>query len=327
MASGYSLWMTTSQRPVINCVSLRELHLKGVSIGEEVLHDLLSSCTLLEKIALIDSCKEFKTLKVKNLPRLYELRIALDAASSTALEVSDVPNLDLFSCDLHGLRPYMPLIPFNAHSVFLTSNVRQLRLDVVIQDYECLDMIKSGLPFLDSFDTFYEILDVGKLPFHMCFHQEVVLDVVQKQPNRHTISSLKHTTITLSLPLPVDANFFLKMRETLTLSRKCYLSIITAYFKEVVHEEEEELPLDIDIDIDELRKRLLFPPARNVQQMSFQTGRDQCMWERSLFFDAFFEICHPEHVFANSDIRFRNNNHFRRLMLREVLEKKTKPTD
>ncbi|CAH1436182.1 unnamed protein product [Lactuca virosa] len=117
------------------------------------------------------------------------------------------------------------------------------------------------------------------------------------------------------------------MRETLTLSHKCCLSITTAYFKEVVHEEDEELPLDIDIDIDELRKRLLFPPARNVQQLSFQTGRDQCMWERSLFFNAFFEICHPEHVFAKSDIRFRNNNHFCRLMLREVLEKKTKPAD
>lgn len=154
MASGYSLWMTTTQRPVINCVSLRKLHLKGVSIGEEVLHDLLSSCTLLEKIALIDSCKGFKTLKVKNLPRLYELRIALDAASSTALELSDVPNLSMFSCDLHDLRPYMPCIPFNAYSVFFASSLTQLRLDVVIQDYECLDMIKSGLPFLDSLTLF-----------------------------------------------------------------------------------------------------------------------------------------------------------------------------
>ncbi|CAH1436180.1 unnamed protein product [Lactuca virosa] len=113
------------------------------------------------------------------------------------------------------------------------------------------------------------------------------------------------------------------MRETLMLSCKCRLSIITDYFKEVVEEEEEELPLDIDID--DLRKRLLFPPARNVQQLSFQTGRDECMWERSPFFDVFFEICRPEHVFANSDIRFRNKNHFCRLMLREVLEKKTKP--
>lgn len=305
MASGYSLWMTTSQRPVINCVSLRKLHLKGVSIGEEVLHELLSSCTLLEKIALIHSCKGFKTLKVKNLPRLYELRIALDAASSTALELSDVPNLDVFSCDLHDWRPYMPCIPFNAYSVFLASGVRQLRLDVVIQDYECLDMIKSGLPFLDSLTRFMSYWMLESFHFtcasirRLCLRN--LIDIQVHAPKLllyefsgktlpsllFPVSSLKHTTITLSLSRPVDANFFLKMRETLTLSRKCCLSIITAYFKEVVHEEEEEeeeLPLDIDIDIVELRKRLFFPPARNVQQMSFQTGRDACMWERSLFF-------------------------------------------
>ncbi|CAH1444808.1 unnamed protein product [Lactuca virosa] len=50
------------------------------------------------------------------------------------------------------------------------------------------------------------------------------------------------------------------------------------------------------------------------------------MWERSLFFDAFFEICHPKCVYAKPDVRFKHNNHFCRLMLREVLEKKTTTT-
>nr|KAJ0219162.1 hypothetical protein LSAT_V11C300144900 [Lactuca sativa] len=96
------------------------------------------------------------------------------------------------------------------------------------------------------------------------------------------------------------------------LSRVFYLDITS---------EKSMLPLDIDID--DLKTRLRFPPATNVQQLSFGTIGDECLWERSPFFDAFFEICHPKHVFAKPDAWLRQNNHFCRIMLREVLEKKT----
>ncbi|KAI3506495.1 hypothetical protein L1887_28856 [Cichorium endivia] len=56
----HSVWMST---PVIKCVSLQELHLYNVCISEEALHDILSSCSLLVKIELLYSCKEFKTIK------------------------------------------------------------------------------------------------------------------------------------------------------------------------------------------------------------------------------------------------------------------------
>ncbi|CAI9262912.1 unnamed protein product [Lactuca saligna] len=102
------------------------------------------------------------------------------------------------------------------------------------------------------------------------------------------------------------------MREALRLSRKCDLHIHLS-----------QPPVDMDVDIDDLRTRLLLPPATNVQELRFQTTEDECMWERSMFFDAFFEICHPKSVYAKPDVRFKHNNHFCRLMLREVLEKKT----
>ncbi|KAL7612235.1 hypothetical protein Lser_V15G09031 [Lactuca serriola] len=329
------VWMTTSYHPVIKCVCLRELYLNGVRISEEALHDILSSCSLLEKIELLDSCKGFKTFKVKNLLRLYELRIDLDAVHSTALEISDVPNLSVFSYDLHVCRPQMPIIPFNALSISLGRSVTRLMLGGVITDNACLETIKTEFPFLESLTLdmtswmlgsfHFTCASIKRLSLLSCRH--MLIDVQVYAPNfiffefggntlpslLFPVSSLKQIKVSLSLNPLIDANFFLKMRETLTLSRMCYLNIIT---------DNSKLPLDIDID--DLRTRLLFPPARNVQELAFQTVADECLWERSQFFDAFFEICHPKHVFARPDSRFRHNNHFCRLMLREVLEKKTR---
>ncbi|GJV12903.1 F-box protein-like protein [Tanacetum coccineum] len=59
---------------VINCVYLRVLDLKYVVISEDVLHNLLSVCSLLEKIKLL-YCKGLKNVKVKNLLRLTKLDI------------------------------------------------------------------------------------------------------------------------------------------------------------------------------------------------------------------------------------------------------------
>nr|KAJ0215251.1 hypothetical protein LSAT_V11C300151850 [Lactuca sativa] len=79
------------------------------------------------------------------------------------------------------------------------------------------------------------------------------------------VSSLEHMLVSLSLDL-VDANFFLKIRELLTLSYNCYLNITT---------DNSKLPSDIGIDISDLGTRLRFPPARNVQHLWFQSIHDE----------------------------------------------------
>ncbi|CAH1428830.1 unnamed protein product [Lactuca virosa] len=139
-----SIWMTMT-KPVIKCVSsLRELHLEGVSISEEALHHILSSCCLLEKIELLHSCEGFKTIKIKNLPRLYELNISFVSLyeNSTALEISDVPKLGVFSYYIRDVfQSHIPLViePLNSHSISMRK-VRRLMLGDVITDNTCLDI-------------------------------------------------------------------------------------------------------------------------------------------------------------------------------------------
>ncbi|CAH1439719.1 unnamed protein product [Lactuca virosa] len=325
----HSVWMPMPTTPVINCVSLRELHFDGVRISEEALHDILSSCRLLVKIVLSHSCEGFKTIKVKNLPCLYKLRICVGDGyrCSTALEISDVPNLGVFSCNLH--------FPFKAHSISLVSSVTQLTLGGrVITDNACLHMIESGFPSLESLTlddmsawmlksfhfacasikrltlqlcpcTLIEVqVHASKLLF-FCFDGGALPDLL------FPVSTLMHITVSLRVDLPVDAYLFLKMREALALSLKCDVRITTF---------NSERPMDIDMD--DLRTQLLSPPATNVRELWFETSEDECMWERSPFLDAFFEICHPKHVFAQPDLQFRHKNHFLRLILREVLDKK-----
>ncbi|GKA88830.1 F-box protein-like protein [Tanacetum coccineum] len=81
--------------PFIKCVTLRVLDLKYVNVTEEVVHNLLSTCTLLEKIKLW-CCEGLKNVTVKNLRHLRELVII----SSVLLEIKDVPNPRLFDYDL-----------------------------------------------------------------------------------------------------------------------------------------------------------------------------------------------------------------------------------
>ncbi|KAL7605163.1 hypothetical protein Lser_V15G19834 [Lactuca serriola] len=338
-----SVCMTTSHLPVIKCVSLRELHLNCVCISEEALNNILSSCSFLVTIELSkiysDSCKGFKTIKVINLPRLYKLRIGLDGWQSTSLEIRDVPNLGVFSYQLfHKVGfPDPNSLPFNsnAHSISLGSNVTQLMLGGVIAGNAGLNMIKSGFHFLESLTLHltswmlgsfhFTCASIKRLSLQSC--PESLIDVQVHAPKLLFFdfggdmlpsllfpdSSLRHIELSLALHLPVDADFFLKMREALTLSRNCDLRIIT--------KNNSKLPFDIDIE--DLRRRLLFPPATNVKELEFETDEDECMWEQSTFFDAFFEICHPKLVCAKPDMAYRDNNHFCRLMMREVLETTT----
>lgn len=79
-------------------------------------------------------------------------------------------------------------------------------------------------------------------------------------------------------------------------------------------------PLPLEIDIDDLRRRLPFPPATNLQKLSFKTTGDECLWECSPFFQAFFEICRPQQVTAWPDTMLKDKNHFCKFML-QILEK------
>ncbi|KAL7584105.1 hypothetical protein Lser_V15G46184 [Lactuca serriola] len=287
-----SVWMTMTN-PVIKCVSsLRELHLEGVSISEEAFHHILS----------------------------------------------DVPKLGVFSYYRRDVfQSHFPLViePLNSHSISMRK-VSRLMLGDVITDNTCLDMIKSGFPFLVSLTlglTYWKLgtfhftsSSIKRLVLHSCPHTLIDLQVHAPKllifdlsgetlPSlSFPVSSLKQLRVSLGIERPVDASFFLNMREALSLSHKCDLDI------------QFNSPLDVNIDIDDLRTRLMFPPATNVQELRFQTTEDECMWEQSPFFDAFFEICHPKCVYAKPDDHFNHNNHFCRLMLREVLEKKTTTT-
>ncbi|KAI3508646.1 hypothetical protein L1887_23655 [Cichorium endivia] len=350
-------WMTTNH--VIKCVSLRELHLDGVRISEEALNDILSSCSLLVKIELLHCCEGLKTINVKNLACLYELTICagtiygnttdleisdvpnLIYGNTTDLEISDVPNLGVFSFDLRG-----------SHSISLGTSVTQLTIGGrgMITDYACMDMINSRLPFLECL-TLYDMTfwksesfhftcaSIKRLTLGLCPHTLVDIQVHAPKlrffcfdgyalPNiLFPVSTLKQLDVTLRLDLPVDVYFFLKMREALSLAHTCTVRIMARNHDLGLDLDLNQLPshivIRIGIDIDDLRTRLRSPPATNVQQLSFQMSGDDCLWERSLFFDAFFEICRPKHVFALPDLRYSHRNHFCRLMLKEVLEKKT----
>ncbi|KAI3506263.1 hypothetical protein L1887_28620 [Cichorium endivia] len=334
----HAVWMRTSHLPkVINCVSLRELHLNGVRISQQVLDHILSSCKLLAKIELIFCSRDLNTIKVKNLPCLDELKVVTEYGRFTSVEMNDVPNLRLFTCNLHV--PRCMRFRSYTHSISLGSRLTQLSLGGpgLVTDNASLDMFKSGFgfPFLESLTlemtywtsgTFHftcgsiKRFSMWKCPKSLIDIQVNALNMRffhfggETMPNLSfpISTTLEEITFRLRLDKPFGASFFLKMREALELSSKCDI-YITTYGPP-------------DMDLDDLKTRLRFPPAMNVQKLSLVTCKDECLWERSLFCDAFFEICHPKLVLANPDIMFEQNNHFCKLMLREVLEKKTTGT-
>ncbi|GJU71358.1 hypothetical protein Tco_1262763 [Tanacetum coccineum] len=96
-----------SSNPVIACVNLRVLELVDVHISEEVLHNLLSTSKLLEKINL-QFLKGLKKIKVSNLCYLQELKVA-PRRYKDILEIHDVPSLRIVFLilgvtDLYGSR-------------------------------------------------------------------------------------------------------------------------------------------------------------------------------------------------------------------------------
>ncbi|GKB86215.1 F-box protein-like protein, partial [Tanacetum coccineum] len=135
------LWIP--HNPVILCASLRVLELKYLNISEDVLHNLLSICSLLEKINLY-CCDGFKTIKLKNLRCLRELKIT-SLEENDVLEIYDVTSLRMFHYNSLLLSWKKP--PFNVDSL---GSVTHLDISGVVMDDAFFDMIKSKFPFLES---------------------------------------------------------------------------------------------------------------------------------------------------------------------------------
>ncbi|GJT84444.1 acyl carrier protein 1, chloroplastic-like protein [Tanacetum coccineum] len=96
-----------SSNPLIVCENMRVLELLDVRIMEEVLHNLLSTCKLLEKINL-RLPEGLNKILVKNLLYHQELKMTTDSDSDDAsLETHNLPRL----CSLFYQTPRIPLAP------------------------------------------------------------------------------------------------------------------------------------------------------------------------------------------------------------------------
>nr|GEU79801.1 hypothetical protein [Tanacetum cinerariifolium] len=142
---GLKFFNSVCSNPVmIKCVSLRVLDLELVSITDNILANLLSTCKLLENIRLV-WCKDLQTVKVKNLAFLREL-IIHSRDPNSILEVTDVPVLRMF----HHSPMFTPIrkpMPFQMDSL---GSATQLIICNVLMDDGFFDTINSKLPLLES---------------------------------------------------------------------------------------------------------------------------------------------------------------------------------
>lgn len=332
----FSALSMTSHHPVtVNCISLRELDLRCVYISQELLDAILSSCRLLVKVKLAYCSEGLNSIKVKNLPCLEELVIMTKDGGSTALEINNVPKLRICRCNL-DFDEWDPRVPSSAHSISIGSKLVHLSLCGVVMDDASLNMIEWGVPFLEglnldmtswNLESFrFTCASIKRLSLLCC--RQSLIDVQVYAPNLRffkfdgdtTIPSLlfpvstpiKQTRFSLNPEFPFDASFFLKMREALAISSNCCININLT-----------RGPPPWDIDIDDIRARLPIPPAMNVQQLTIDTWWNRSKSEYFPFIDAFFEICHPKHVYVRGDFCSADKNYFCNVMLKE---KKTTTT-
>nr|GEY15553.1 reverse transcriptase domain-containing protein [Tanacetum cinerariifolium] len=97
--------------------------------------------------------------------------------------------------------------------------------------------------------------------------------------------------LNLDLLDPIDVCFFLSLRETLKLSSRFNIKVITRY----------DILKQFVIDIDDLRRQVPCP-AMNVQLLSFKTSAGEDLWRNSEFFGSFFSICNPSNIKAMASI-------------------------
>ncbi|KAL7605226.1 hypothetical protein Lser_V15G17330 [Lactuca serriola] len=319
----HSLLMTT--HPVINSVSLRKLHLKHVHISEQVIHEIFSTCKLLVDVELFH-CKGFDTIKIKNLGFLNNLQID-SYERNRILEINEAPNLSFFWCVGNPLSVNMDSL----------EKVTHLSFGDVFMDEAFLDMIKLKFPLLESLTLYMRLWNFESFHFTCASLKRLSLlgcslRLINVQVNAPKLQSfyfegqtmpsllfpavansgLKKIKLGMYLSNPVDTSFFLKMRNALELSIEREIGITMTNI--VI------LP-PFEVDIINLRKMAKFP-ALDVKRLLFKTIGDEGLWESSPFFDAFFTICHPKKIITKPDKMFQHHNHFCKLMVREVMEKK-----
>ena len=220
-------------RPVIKCSFLRVLELYYVCITEEGLHNLLSSCSLLEKINIdFGIYVRLKMIKLTNLRRLRELRI--DLLKNDLLEMYHLPSLHLFS--------YRSLSRYTIRMDTLVS-VRELvllRLTVVGDAFS--DMIKTKFPFLETLTLEIEAcmletinitrVSLKRVTLITCLDKLLNIQVYASKllyfsyngRNMPTLLFPSGTPAHIQLILrfrknyPIDLSFFLKVRQALDLS-------------------------------------------------------------------------------------------------------------
>ncbi|GJX80010.1 hypothetical protein Tco_0328159 [Tanacetum coccineum] len=159
--------------PVINCVNLRVLELLDVHISEDVFHNLLSTCKLLEKINL-ELPQGLKKIKVNNLHYLHELKITRHDYLGY-LEISNVPCLRSLSYNAK-LIIWRPVLS-NTDSI---GSLRELCLNYVSMDDECSDMINSKFPFLESLTLHLIGCDMETLDIRCVSLRRLKIHLMQK---------------------------------------------------------------------------------------------------------------------------------------------------
>ncbi|GJY00120.1 F-box protein-like protein [Tanacetum coccineum] len=190
-----------SSNLVIACVNLRVLELVDVHISEEVLHNLLSTSKLLEKINL-QFLKGLKKIKVSNLCYLQELKVA-PRRYKDILEIHDVPSLRSFLYEASRII-WMPVCVLS--SVPSIGNLRELNIDGVCMDDAFLNVINSDFPLLESLTLDIdicdvEIMDITCVTLKRLKIRLMVLDNQQVQNYLFSVMNASHGPLSCFQPL------------------------------------------------------------------------------------------------------------------------------
>ncbi|GKD80534.1 F-box/LRR-repeat protein-like protein [Tanacetum coccineum] len=264
---------------VINCLSLRVLDLDCVFINQDVLNNLFSTCSLLDKIKLT-LCGGLKNVMVKNLLRLTQLDI-FSTEDDDLWEINNVPTSVTHLC-IEGC-----LVFHNSFFDTLESKFHVLEsLTLVIEHCELKNLVftSASLKWLTL-----KLYPTGPV-VNVQVHAPKLLSFIYngKIPGiLFRTSAPKQVKLTFDSWETLGHSYFLKIREALNSSSKFDINIRSANLDSLVRR--------LNIDVDDLRRRVLFPVVGNVE-LVLETCLDEHAWEQSRFFDAFFLICHPSYI-------------------------------
>ncbi|GKE07548.1 putative F-box/LRR-repeat protein isoform X2 [Tanacetum coccineum] len=283
--------------------------MRDVNISEYVLHKLLSTCKLLEKINLKLS-EGLRKIQVNNLRYLHELKIAA-CGYLGYLEISNVPCLRSLSYN-ETLIIWRP-VSSNTDSI---GSLRELCLNYVSMDDECSDMINSKFPFLESLTLTLICCHMETFDIRCVSLRRLTIRLMEKKQIKVQVCSPKllffsyecntlpdflfpsiapeQFVLHMRMFNAIDDKFFLKLRDVLSLSSK--FTIDLKCFGSMV-----------PFDIEEVRRRITFP-ATNVEYLLFETY-DKVLWEKSLIIDVLFSICHPDCIMVNRPLTHKVANY------------------